>query len=455
MAKRRPISRPSMRRLWLVIIAAVLIAAAGAWRFTAWRGLWGRHPEVVLADGSVLRVEGLTWGTNQAFYFEPGSWPRLKRRLPAAWQSGIWEPKEPIELPGDPDAHLWVSRIDPVTGSYLPALGPEFTHLDRAGTVFASSGGSSSGPTPGRADFAPRFSALDWRADGIRFQVSQGGGTGTFTLPNPRRGERFPEWTPLPLPQTRQIGEFKFTMTGLRSLSPGWQPELRVSASDGQDATPWFDLEPMFVDPTGNRYWTRLPAGEPVWGVEVEAYPSARFPYPDAGIVPLGSSCFPRAGQHQFFPMSAAGTNASLHSAWITGPGKFTFRDGQMIRASPVSMNKGGGGGSVRTRAPWQVDWDGDQPVLWLVLKGPAAARGLLSVSTNRLARILPRIRRPDGSYAKAVMSGTTTGSGADGTTMILRFGIEGAVAGERIETGIVLSEAIQARFTIAPPVVR
>lgn len=452
---RRPISRLSMRRLWLVIIAVVLVAAAGAWIAMTRRGLWGRHPEVVLADGSVLRVEGITWGTNQAFYFEPESLTRLKRRLPAAWQSGIGAPQEPIALTGDPDAHLWVSRIDPVTGSYLPALGAEFAHLDRAGTVFASSGGSSSGPTPGRADFAPRFSALDWRADGLRFQVSQGGGTGSFTLPNPRRRERFPEWTPLPLPQTRQYGEFKVTMTGLRSLSPGWQPELRVSAADGQDATPWFDLQPMFVDPTGNRYWTQLPAGEPVWGVEVEAYPSERFPYPDAGVIPLGSSRIPEAGQYQIFPISAASTNASLHSAWITGPGRFTFRDGQMIQAGPVSMNKGGGGGSVRPRSPWQVDWDGDQPALWLVLKGPAAARGLLSVSTNRLARILPRIRRPDGSYAKAVMSGTTTGSSADGITMILRFGIEGAVAGERIEMGIVLSEAIKVRFTIAAPVAR
>lgn len=441
-----------MRRLWIVIIAVVLVAAAGAWIATAWRGSWGRRPEVVLADGSVLRVEGITWGTNQAFYLEPGSWTRLKRRLPTAWQSGIWAPQEPIELPGDPDAHLWVSRIDPVTGSYLPALGAEFAHLDGAGTVFASSGGSSSGPTPGRADFAPRFSALDWRADGLRFQVSQGGRTGSFTLPNPRRGERFREWTPLPLPQTRQIGEFKVTMTGLRSLSPGWQPEIRLSASDGQDATPWFDLQPMFVDPTGNRYWTQLPVGEQVWGVEVEAYPTARFPFPDAGIVQLGSSSIPGAGQHQFFPMSAAGTNASLHFAWITGPGRFTFRDGQMIRASPVSN---GGGGSIRPGPPWQVDWDGDQPALWLVLKGPVAARGLLAVSTNRLARILPRIRRPDGSYAKAVMGGTTTGSGADGITMILRFEIEGGVAGEPIEMGIVLSEAIQARFTIAAPVAR
>jgi len=441
-----------MRRLWLVIFAAVLVAAAGAWIASAWRGSWGRRPEVVLADGSVLRVEGLTWGTNQVFYLEPGFLSRLKRRLPAAWQSGIWAPQEPIALTGDPDAHLWVSRIDPVTGAYLPAWGPEFAHLDRAGTVFASSGGSSSTSASGRAGAAPRFSALDWRSDQLRFQVSQGGGTGSFTLPNPRRGERFPEWSPLPLPQTRQTGGFKVTMTGLRPLSPGWQPEIRVSASDGQDATSWFDLEPTFVDPTGNRYWTRLPAGEPVWGVEVGAYPSARFPYPAAGVVPLGSARIPDAGQHQFFPMSAAGTNASLHSAWITGPGRFTFRDGQMIRASPVSN---GGGGSIRPGPPWQVDWDGDQPALWLVLKGPEKARGLLSVSSNRLARILPRIRRPDGSYAKTVMSGTTTGSGADGTTMIVRFGIEGAVAGERIETGIVLSEAIQARFTLASPVAR
>ena len=441
-----------MRRLWLVIIAAVLVAAAGAWLVTAWRSLWGRHPEIVLADGSVLRVEGLTWGTNQAFHFELEFWTRLKRRLPTAWQSGMWEPKEPHALTGDPDAHLWVSRIDPVTGAYLRASDPEFAHLDRAGTVFASSGGSSSTSASGRAGYAPRFSALDWRAGLLRFRVSQGGGSESFTIPNPRRDELLPEWTPLPLPQTQQSDEFKVTLAGLRSLSPGWKPELAVSGSGGQDATPWFDLQPMFVDPTGNRYWAQLPAGEPVWGVEVEAYPSARFPYPDAGVFPLGSTRFPEAGQHEIFPMSAASTNASLHSAWITGPGRFIFRDGRMVSASPVSN---GGGGSTRLGPPWQVDWGGDRPALWLVLKGPAEARGLLSVSTNRFARVLPRIRRPDGSYAKAVMLGTTTGSGADGINMILRFEILGAVAGERVGTDIVLSEAIRARFTIAAPVAR
>jgi hypothetical protein len=48
---------------------------------------------------------------------------RLKRRLPAAWQSGIWAPQEPIALTGDPDAHLWVSRIDPGPVHHRPAGG--------------------------------------------------------------------------------------------------------------------------------------------------------------------------------------------------------------------------------------------------------------------------------------------------------------------------------------------
>jgi len=132
-----------------------------------------------------------------------------------------------------------------------------------------------------------------------------------------------------------------------------------------------------------------------------------------------------------------------------------------MVQASPVSLYRRGYNPSIRTstRAPWQVDWDGDQPVLWLVLKGPlAAARGLLSVSTNRLARILPRLRRPDGSYVKADTGQTDTGINDKlDVTMIIRFRIEGAVAGEPIETGIVLSEAkvIQARFTIAAPVAK
>jgi hypothetical protein len=49
-----------MRRLWLVIIALVLVAAVGAWIASAWRGSWARRPAVVMADESVLRVEGIT-----------------------------------------------------------------------------------------------------------------------------------------------------------------------------------------------------------------------------------------------------------------------------------------------------------------------------------------------------------------------------------------------------------
>ncbi len=439
-----------MRRLLLIVPVFV----ATLWLAFALRRTWletkAAHPEITLADGTVLQVEGLTWGTNQTLRVEPAWWSEVKRRLPPAWQARIGFPRDVRQISGDLNFHLWLSHLNPATGAYLAGVGGSFAHVASDGAEFRSSGGTGFGS--GRAAEAPRFDVVDWRAETLRFRLKKDGQVHEFNLPNPRRGERFPLWSPEPLPQTRVAGEFAFTLGELTRMSPQrreWKPQLTVAAA-GRDASAWFNLQPLFVDPTGNRHWTTLPASEPVWGLDLVASPSARYPFPDGRAFSLGQVRLPEAGKFALLPVSAAATNAGLHFAWVTGPGSFKFRDGQNLSASPTSI--GSSGGSSNPGNPWEVSNDSDQPLLWLLLRGPVTGAQLLPAATNPIARLLPRLRRADGSFLEGVGQGYTASDDGGKRSMLLSFDLAGSSASEVMDLDLFLVEPLQVRFTFAPP---
>ncbi len=444
-----------MRRLWFVLIAAVLVAAAGAWIATAWRGLSGRHPEVVLADGSVLRVEGLTWGTNQVFYLEPGSWTRLKQALPDRWLQFTGQPLWPRHLGGDQLPHLWLSQWDPAKGGYVSVKSFELNALSATGQKFRSGSYRGFG-SDGKAERAAQLEALDWRGDPMRFRLKQGSVTQEFNLPNPRRGERFPVWNPLPLPQTNSVGGFDFVLTELRFAGGPdryWHPEWAILRA-GQPVTDWFSRQHALLDPTGNRAWSwsRLPESETVCQVEVTAYPAARYPFAEGQLFPLGRFTLPGLGSFAVVPLTAGATNACLHWAVFSGPGSFGFRDGTNWLARPPGGQNSGDSSSIGDRG-WEFTITADRPQLNLVLRGPLAGGRLLPGATNREGRVLVRARRPDGTFVSAESRGYSSSS--DGTTETQWVRVEFAAdsAGQVIDVDLTLVAPLTpAPFTVAAP---
>lgn len=442
-----------MRRILaaLAVLAFLFFAGMGLWRI--YLAARAARPEFALADGTVLRVDGLTWGTNQTLLLEPAQWTRLKQALPDRWRRFTGLPLSPRQLWGDRSPHLWLSQWDPAKGSYVPVKSFELSAFSAAGQEFRSGGHMGFG-NAGKAERAVRFEALDWRADPMRFRLKQGSVTQDFSLPNPRRGERFPVWNPLPLPQTNSVGGFDFVLTELRFAGGPdryWHPEWAI-LRNGQPVTDWFSGQHVLLDPTGNRAWSRLPASETVCRVEVTAYPAARYPFAEGQLFRLGRFTLPGPGSFAVVPLTADATNACLHWAAFSGPGSFGFRDGTNWMAHPPDGQNAGNSSSIGDRG-WEFTISADHPQLDLVLRGPVAGGRLLPGGTNRDSRVLVRARRPDGTVVPAESQGYSSSS--DGTTETQWVRVEFAAdsAGQVLDVDLTLVAPLTpSPFTVAAP---
>lgn len=440
-----------MRRLFPSLIALVAVAVASAALFRLWRDTRATHPEIPLGDGSVLIVEGLTWGTNQVLQLESPHWTRLKRALPAKWRQFTGEPLTPRVVNGDPSPHLWLSRRSGATGGYLSLDSLDLSSLATGDREHPSAGHLGFGGNE-RADLAVRFEALDWRADALRFRVDAGSVTQDFTLPNPRRHERFPVWQPRPLPQTNLVNGFEFELFSLDTW-PGthhWRAQWSISR-EKRPATEWFDTDAVFVDPPGNRAWFALPSSEPVCKVVLTAWPSAQFPFAEAQLFRLGRLKMPGPGEFVLVPVNGAATNACLHWAALTGGGDFAFRNGTNRIARPPGASPIGNSSSLSSR-DWDCSFGSTRPQLHLLLRGPEAGGRLLTATTSQRDRLVLRARTTTGAVVKTTAQGHS--SSADGTTLTewRDYEFDPLPAGEVVELDLTLVQPIATEFTVAAP---
>ncbi len=439
-----------MRRPLLIVtvFGAVLLLAlrlnGSRQRFRA------EHPVVRLRGGTLFRVEGLTRGTNQMLRLEPELVSKVKQRMPGWIQAQIGAPRLPLTIDDSSEAHLWFSLQDPVTGTNL-SVGPavELTALDGQGQRFAASGQRTFGSLG--APVAARFSTLDWRAPQLKFWVQSGGGVHEVVVPNPRHGERFPVWTPRPLPQMQSRDGFDFTL--LRPFpssgpAPPHAPDnIRVSA-DGHDVLSWFRFHSQFVDPTGNRDPVNLPASEPVWALELTAVPSERFPFPPERGFHLGALRIPEAGKFSFVEGSAAATNAGLRCAWVAGSGSFNFRDGQKLSAT--AFGRGGSGASASLGDSWTVSHEAADPTLHLLLRAPATGGFLVPRREGEPAVLMPRITRADGSFVELGSNGISANDAVRQRDFHYGYRLRRVKVGETVDVDLFLAEAFQVTFTFA-----
>jgi len=446
-----------MRRLFPSLIALIAVAVASAALFRLWRDTRTTHPEIPLGDGSVLIVEGLTWGTNQVLWLESPYWTRLKQALPAKWRQFTGEPQPPWVVNGDPSPHLWLSRRSVATGQLVSVGWPSlFTLLsDATGSSNVHEIPSLAGRGNGgnkRADLAASFEALDWRADALRFRVSTDMVTQDFALPNPRRHERFPVWQPAPLPQTHVVNGFELELFGLATWPETHHWRAQWSITRGKSpATEWFDTEAVLLDPPGNRAWFALPSSEPVCKVVLTAWPSAQFPFAEAQLFRLDRLKVPGPGDFILVPVNGEATNACLHWAVLTGSGDFAFRNGTNRIARPPGDSTLSHYSSLGS-SDWDCSFGSSRPQLHLLLRGPEGGGRLLTATTNHLDRLVLRARTASGAVVKTTAQGHL--SSGDGTTLTQwrAFEFDALPAGEFVELDLTLVAPIRTEFTVATP---
>lgn len=448
-------TRPSGR--WILAGVAGVVAVAATLAGLAWRADHRAHPTVTLPDGSKLVFEGLTTGPSHVLMREPEAWTVIKKVLPPRWRRFTGEPLPPWSI-GDAQggAMGWFSRMDAGRTRYLPTPTElKVASVMEDGLLFPSRGSQGLGSGAGeKGELLHQLGVVDWRADTLRFRVSKDGFHADFQIPNPRRGERFPEWQPRPLPWTNRVAGFDFVLSGLRKFGhdedPFWMPQWEVSR-EGVPASPWFAGSWWFHDPTGNVGWKGLPQTEPTWKLVLTAIPTAHFPFPEAQVIHAGRVTLPGPGQFEWMEPGSRGTNVGLRAIAATGAGNYRFQfPAKTVLAHPP------GGPRIATSTfinaqEWDIRAEAQEPVVHLLLKGPATRTELLPGPHGR-GHVVLRARRPDGTLASCERRGDCWMSDGVQQAAHIPFGFQAKDAGVTVDLDLVVVEPLTAEWWVKCP---
>lgn len=256
-----------------------------------------RANEVLLPDGKVLRIEGITWGKNHLLNYEyspAGAWEFWNRRtMPLQTGYGhdllmVWMTCDDARSGRSHDFDWWSgSVVTDAHGDELSDANPQHWQLGARG----SSGGG--GARPFRADrsgfdhwiVSSTFPAF--RTDQGRFKLCvknlAGDVVATFDLahPSPPAAQT---WQAEELPATKSAGDVSVSLKRLQpnfhwntnnGVKQKWwyySPEASVT-ENGQPTNEWFTALLNVSDPLGNHFQNgqQLSMREPVWQVRLVA----------------------------------------------------------------------------------------------------------------------------------------------------------------------------------------
>ncbi len=379
--KPQPIRSHTFERTVLAILMVLLIAAAvGVSVMVAHFRRIQAANRLTLPNGAQVEILGAAMGDTPftiekpwqkfARQYLPG---RLKRLVPAGIAADRWSGLDSNSV----SVFLRVSAAPPPAGFFPWGSGdPE----DAAGFLYLNSGAGSMSPgTWSNAVCRLVFMSYPRRQKDflLRFANNVGAAVGALRVPNPSSGP-FPQWHPMPLPQTRTNGPVALTLVGLQEqlMAVGTRPDLGglkhwpeiVPLTEVVSGDPkWTDARAnsvTFRDATGNT--GRLSPREPAWKACISVYRNSSTSFgPDEKLV-ITNLPIPAPGS---FMTLNQGTNlggVGVNVRFLAGAGELTLRSNTFVSMKPLpsSLSKGydGGGGDGRT-TEW---WESSRPNLWV-----------------------------------------------------------------------------------------
>jgi len=373
MTNRSPLVRShTFERVVLVVLAVLLvvgvigIALALAHHKKLQAARW-----ITLPDGS--RAELVGAALDGAPFNSEKPWERFARRhLPAPWTTWIPPAVTNGGYGGLDSNSLAVfllvkppSATGPVTYSWL-----DVDPKDETG--FCYRGGGAGGSYSGPAGYTVReliFRSYPRRQKEflLRFADSKGAEIATLRVPNPDLGP-FPQWQPLPLPQTQTNGPVILTLDGLgESLMgiSGARPDYGgsnyyhevISHTHVTTTEPgWADAQAadiFFSDATGNQ-GQNMSRREPAWKARILVYRNGPGPFGADQKLILTDLAIPAPGTYLALNQSTNLAGVGLNVRFLSGAGKFTLGNNGSVTAKPPPAgakgnyaSSGGDGSSV------------------------------------------------------------------------------------------------------------
>jgi hypothetical protein len=279
-----PSKRGVTRKIFSLACFAILLVIAG---LMAVRPLFkhrGPVAQLNLADGRILQIEGVTFGTNHHIGTRSIFVDRFGQWLPQKLH-GWLNPKVPENTINSerPALVVWVNAINPATGTNVDCQGIRMEFVDEHGDLF----GQETSSWFGGQTF--------WRVGHVFYSYPRSERQLTLRVTPWKKNKDTPvttqfqnphivqaaKWSAGPVPQTKTPGpieitlfelkvrtnETKYWQTASAYFEPVWQ--LRQG---GQAAQGWSDPEWTAEDPTGNR-GKHLGLHQPALRFSVSVYP--------------------------------------------------------------------------------------------------------------------------------------------------------------------------------------
>jgi hypothetical protein len=414
-----------------------------------------------LADGRILQIEGVTFGTRHHIG---------KRSLVEPIEP--WLPRQVVQLFAPQHRHsditldepglvVWVNAIDPVTRKYVDCQQIRMEFIGEHGDLFGQETSSWSGsPTFWRAGHI--FHAFPRTQPTLALQVScwrSQGSAVRMEFPNPCLTTPA-SWPARPLPQRLRTGDLEVELTSLVMRTNGgpkqfwqtpgqyWEPVWKLRR-DGTEVAGWDKPKWTAADPSGNR-GQFLGTRQPVLRFSAEFFPSATNLADAIVLGRLAPMTVAPLQSNAWADVTLTNGSARLTVLGLFPPGTYVFTGGRFETNPVIRMGPTKGGapsgwvGQSKRISPTQIiHWSGHYtPVPVVYIRAPASG------SKDRLG---VRLRDEQGRYwlAKPEPQGP-----ADG---IWPFLVELPPEVSTVSAEVVVLKPIQAEFTVqtatqAPP---
>jgi hypothetical protein len=361
----------SLTKIFWCFLGLALLLAVG---FMAL--VWTARPkpplQLPLADGRILQIEGVTFGTKHSIGEPALVYEHFRPWLPNRLRQWL-EPKYPkstitLERPG---LVVWVNAIDPKGGTNVDCQMLRVEIVDSHGQVFGTESSSwHGGQTFWRVghifNVYPRdesqlnLQVVPWRTN-VASNIK-------ITNPNVVRAA---QWTGKSLPQAKTAGDVELELTQLSLHTNGgpkkswespatyWEPVWKFR-KDGREFSGWSEPEWVAEDPLGNR-GKFLGTHQPVLRFLATVYPKADNLTAAPAIASLPPINLSQLTTNIWWNSTySAGTNSIL-AMGVCVPGVNVFIRGEYDTNSPAGMGPVHGGaksgwvGRTKRITPLQV----------------------------------------------------------------------------------------------------
>jgi hypothetical protein len=263
-------------RVWVIclllglvaVVAVIFVVAERAWK----------PVEQVLSDGTILRIEAVTYGTNHVFSRHPIR-EKVRDALPKRFQSWLGKGVLSSRTQTAPDCLvLWTTRFDPVSGTYVRPASEWMYAVDEHGCRFRSNFRQGATMAGNVAVWGVVFDTYPRTAKHFHFMVCDRADNvvGKIKLPNFFQAKA-QSWVPEKVPITKTNRQLAAELRRFRLVDAPTRAFFDVRLLRLQDIEPWVKGPEWICDSSGNRTLLgALCTNEAAWKIEANFFRNAR-----------------------------------------------------------------------------------------------------------------------------------------------------------------------------------